>query len=217
MRALYDTLGAFHDPGVRHALPLIEGTSEPTFRRRLVAWLDLDRLDTLDADPTVRILEVGIGTGANLPYLADALPPDRDIAVWGVDLSRTMLARCASRARTAGLDVHLAVADAHALPFADGAFDCVFHVGGIGSYRDPGAALAEMARVARPGTPVVVVDEELDRGARPGLLAHVAFRLIAFNQWRPRAPVDALPADATEIEVGALSTFYYVLRFVRPA
>ncbi len=216
MRALYDGLGAFHDPGVRYALSLIQGTSESTLRQRIIAWLELDQLDRRDdADGTLKILEVGIGTGANLPFLADALPPDREAIVWGVDLSRTMLASCARRARTSGLDVHLAIADAHALPFADASFDRVFHVGGIGSYRDPRAALAEMARVAKPGTPIVVVDEELDRRAQPGLLAHLAFRTVAFNQWNPRAPVDELPPDAVNVEVAALSMFYYVLRFTR--
>lgn len=217
MRVLYDGLGALHDPGIRYALPLVQGASEATLRQRIIAWLELERLADAgdEGDRTLKILEVGIGTGANLPFLADALPPDREALVWGVDLSRTMLARCARRARTSSLDVRLAVADAHALPFADGSFDRVFNVGGIGSYGDPRAALAEMARVAKPGAPIVVVDEELDRRARPGLLAHLAFRTVTFNQWRPRAPLDALPPDAAEVEVAALSTFYFVLRFVR--
>lgn len=218
MRALYDTLGAFHDPGVRYTLPLVQGVSEATLRQRIVAWLELDQLAyPAGAGGPITILEVGVGSGANLPFLADAIPPGRDAVVWGVDLSRTMLARCARRARATGLEVHLAFADAHALPFADASFDRVFHVGGIGSYRDPRAALAEMARVAKPGTPIVVVDEELDRHARPGLLAHLAFRSITFNQWRPRAPLDALPPDAAEVEVAPLATFYFVLRFVRAA
>lgn len=215
MRVLYDGLGALHDPGVRYALSIAHGMSEATLRQRLVAWLELEALEGRGDDGPVTILEVGVGTGANLPYLADALPPGREALVWGVDLSRTMLARCARRARRSGLDLHLAVADAHALPFGDATFDRVFHVGGIGSYRDPRTALAEMARVAKPGTPVVVVDEELDRNAQPGLFAQLAFRTIVFNQRSPRAPVEALPRDATDIEVAALSTFYYVLRFVR--
>ncbi|HSY22463.1 MAG TPA: class I SAM-dependent methyltransferase, partial [Polyangiaceae bacterium] len=198
------------------ALPAVEGTSEPVLRRRLVAWLELDRMAANGGEP-VAILEVGIGTGANLAYVADALPPDRAALVWGVDLSRTMLARCARRARTSGLDVRLAIADAHALPFANATFDRVFHIGGIGSFRDPGLALAEMARVAKPGASIVVSDEELDGRAHHGLLARAAFRALTFNQRRPRAPVDALPAEATDIEVDFLSTFYFVLRFRRAA
>src|SRR5205085_2986283 len=112
-------------------LPLVEGTSEPTLRRRLVAWLDLEALDG-SGDP-LTFLEVGVGTGANLRYLAEALPPDHDAVVWGIDLSRTMLSRCARRASRERLDVRLALADAHALPFPAGAFDRVLHIGGIGS------------------------------------------------------------------------------------
>jgi ubiquinone/menaquinone biosynthesis C-methylase UbiE len=216
MRALYDGLGSLHDPGVRYALAAAQGMSEETLRRRLMGWLDLDGLDAAWDRGPARVLEVGVGTGANLPYLAAALPPEREAVVWGVDLSRTMLARCARTARKVGVEVRLAVADAHALPFADGSFDRVFHVGGIGSYRDRRLALAEMARVARPGTPIVVVDEELSRGMEHGVLAHLAFRAVTFNQWRPRAPLDDLPAEAREVEVEALSSFYYVLRFTCP-
>jgi SAM-dependent methyltransferase len=214
MRAVYNAFGALHDPGVRYALPAVEGTSEPVLRRRFVAWLELERA-AANASRPMAILEVGIGTGANLAYVADALPPDRPALVWGVDLSRTMLTRCAERARRSGRDVRLAVADAHALPFADATFDRVFHIGGIGSFRDPSLALAEMARVAKPGATIVVSDEELDRRAHHGLLARAAFAALTFNQPRPRAPVDALPTEATDVEVDFLSTFYFVLRFRR--
>jgi SAM-dependent methyltransferase len=99
----------------------------------------------------LRVLEVGIGDGENLALL----PPDWD--VFGVDIARNPLGTCLRRfPRTSG---RLAWAEGEALPFGDGVFDAVFTVGGINYFRDPSAALREMARVARPGETIVAADE----------------------------------------------------------
>jgi len=45
------------------------------------------------------------------------------------------------------------------LLFVDGIFDVVFRVGGINFFNDKARAIAEMIRVARPGTKIVIVDE----------------------------------------------------------
>ncbi len=58
---------------------------------------------------------------------------------------------------------------ARARRFADGAFDRVFHVGGINGYRDRRRALAEMARVARPRH----AHRRRRRGVRPHPTEHV--------------------------------------------
>lgn len=91
-----------------------------------------------------RVLEVGCGTGLILERLAPQVE-----ALVGLDLSRQML----SSARGRGLSV--VQGDATGLPFSDGSFDlaCSFkvlaHVPAIRS------ALAEMARVVRPGGALV--------------------------------------------------------------
>ena len=90
----------------------------------------------------------------------------------------------------------------------------MFHIGALGSFRDPAAALAEMGRVAKPGTPVVVVDEQLDQGSHNGLRARLAFRLLTFYDTDPHAPVEALPGGATDVQVDQISRFYYCMRFV---
>jgi SAM-dependent methyltransferase len=104
--------------------------------------------------PVARVLEVGIGGGANLPLL----PPGW--AVYGVDIARTQLELC--RAKLQGRAGRLAWAEAEALPFAAETFDAVFSVGGFNYFRDPVRALHEMRRVARPGAVVVVADEDPD-------------------------------------------------------
>jgi SAM-dependent methyltransferase len=108
----------------------------------------------LPAIDSARVLEVGIGAGANLPLLPPAW------TVYGADIARTQLALC--RDRNPHLAGRLAWAEAEALPFADATFDAVYSVGGFNFFRNPVQALREMRRVARPGAPVVVADEDPD-------------------------------------------------------
>jgi SAM-dependent methyltransferase len=94
-----------------------------------------DRLGT-----ATRVLNVGAGTGSYEP--ADRL-------VIAVEPSRSMIGQ---RSRTAGPAVR-AVADR--LPFADGEFDGALAVLTVHHWPDPGAGLAELARVT--AGPVVVL------------------------------------------------------------
>jgi len=213
MRFIYDHLAVLHDPAVDYLLPLLQSSSAESLRAGYLRRLALDALGGRRA----RILEVGVGSGANLPLLEAALPADADVEVWGVDLSLGMLAQCRRRLEAAhGRRVRLLHADAHALPFRDAAFDRVFHVGGIATYRDPARGLAEMARVARPGTPIVVVDEQLDPSGAHSWFHRLAFRAITFYDAEPTAPRPHLPPDATDVREEQVSRFYYCLTFRMP-
>src|SRR6266446_239626 len=119
LRPIYDFIAPYHDLGADVVLPLLQFPDFGASRDRYVRELRLGELRPHADGSPVRILEVGIGSGANVPLV-------------------------------------------HAALLADATFDRVFHVGGINGYRDVRKALAEMARVARAGTPIVVVDEELD-------------------------------------------------------
>src|SRR5699024_3373176 len=93
-----------------------------------------------------------VGTGLNLPlYPADA-------ALTGVDLSERMLDGARDRAESLGLDVTLRQADAHALPFDDGAFDTVVCTFGLCAIPGIDRAAGEMRRVLRPGGVLILVD-----------------------------------------------------------
>jgi SAM-dependent methyltransferase len=85
-----------------------------------------------------RVLEIGCGTGR---LLAET---DARVRI-GIDVSAVM----ARQARQRGLAV--ALADAHALPFASEAFDAVLAGKGVFRYLDYGRGFAECARVLRPG------------------------------------------------------------------
>ena len=110
--------------------------------------------DLLDAREGERILDVGCGTGGETRALAPRLGAAGRLV--GVDRSATMIA--VARERAAGLDlpVEYRVADAHRLPFADGAFDACYATSVLMLVDEPRQVLAEMARVIRPGGRLVV-------------------------------------------------------------
>jgi ubiquinone/menaquinone biosynthesis C-methylase UbiE len=91
------------------------------------------------------VLEVGVGTGRNLPFYP------RGIGLAGIDLTPAMLAVARERARDLGMVVDLVEGDAQALPFADGSFDTVVCTLALNAIPDDGAAIAEMHRVLLPG------------------------------------------------------------------
>ncbi len=217
MRRFYDGLPALHDPANRILLPLLQSRTEAATRAGYLPLLELESLVPRRDGSPVRILEIGIGGGANVDLLARRLPAGLDVELWGVDLSRGMLGQCRKRlVRLGESRVRLLLADAHRLPFGDGTFDRVFHVGATGSYRDPRLALSEMARVARPGTPIVVVDEQLDPAGGHGLYHRAMFELLTFYDEDPHCPVELLPEDAVDVVQRQLSRFYYALCFRIP-
>ena len=93
---------------------------------------------------TGRVLEVGVGTGRNLPHY----PPG--CAVTGVDVSEAMLAQAQRRASSLDRTAHLCQMDAEALAFPDDSFDTVLSSLSLCTVPDPVNAVREMARVCRP-------------------------------------------------------------------
>ncbi len=107
-----------------------------------------------------RVLEIGCGTGRNLPrYPASA-------RVVGIDPHWQNLERARRRAPVAAL----VQARAEALPFRDGAFDTVVSSLVLCSVDDPAAALAELRRVLAPGGALRAIEHvRADRGWRARL------------------------------------------------
>jgi ubiquinone/menaquinone biosynthesis C-methylase UbiE len=90
-----------------------------------------------------RVLEVGVGTGRNLPYY-----PAQSRVV-AIDLSPGMLRRAVKRAERMGRPVDFILADAQRLPFREGSFDTVTATCVFCSVPDPVQGLRELRRVSR--------------------------------------------------------------------
>src|SRR6201999_3662844 len=131
-----------------------------------------------------RVLEVGVGTGISLPLYAPHL------RIFGTDISEAMLAKAKSRVSEQKLSnvEGLAVMDAEKLEFPDDAFDVVMAQYVVSAVPNPEAALAEFARVLRPGGELIILtrvsaDSGLRRFIEQGLqpvVRHLGFRTAEF-------------------------------------
>ncbi|MBN9618831.1 MAG: methyltransferase domain-containing protein, partial [Actinobacteria bacterium] len=98
------------------------------------------------------VLEVAVGTGRNLPYY----PPAARLT--GVDLSPAVLGKAHIRAAALNRPTELRLGDAQHLDFPDATFDTVLATLTLCSIPDHHAAVAEMARVLRPGGHLILLD-----------------------------------------------------------
>lgn len=102
-----------------------------------------------------RVLDLGVGTGLSAVEMARADPARHHL---GVDLSAPMLRRARARARAEAVPLALARGDACALPIRTGAIDGATGHSFLYLVDDPGAALAELVRVLRPGGRVALLE-----------------------------------------------------------
>ena len=103
-----------------------------------------------------RILDVATGSGDLARALGRRVLPGG--AVWLTDINRRMLQRGRDRVLDHGLMAPAVQCDAEKLPFAAGYFDCVTVAFGLRNMTHKEAALAEMARVLKPGGRLVVLE-----------------------------------------------------------
>jgi demethylmenaquinone methyltransferase / 2-methoxy-6-polyprenyl-1,4-benzoquinol methylase len=174
--------------------PEQSGRFEPRAARAMADMFDdvsgrydlLNRLMTLGRDDSWRremwaavpesaraVLDLCTGSGVSLPGLRR---PGR--LVLGMDVSFGMLEVAADEQGRSGWAPRLACADAFHLPLRDGALDAITVAFGVRNLRPRGAALAEMARVLRPGATLSVLEAT---APAPGPLApfHRAWLLHA--------------------------------------
>jgi ubiquinone/menaquinone biosynthesis C-methylase UbiE len=104
------------------------------------------------------VLEIGGGTGANLPHYRAA----ERVVVSEPD--PFMRKRLRPRLGEAPAPVEVSEAGAEALPFADGSFDSVVSTLVLCTVPDQGAALAEVRRVLKPGGRLLFIEHVRGEG-----------------------------------------------------
>jgi len=196
-QSLYDWLAPFYDPGERAYFWLTRKESFRVFLSRLI-----------EVHPQSRVLEVSVGTGANVRYLPS------DVEFFGLDLSWGMLKRCRRNLQRWKRDAFLCQGEAERLPFRDASFDSVFHVGGINFFDDRARAIREMIRVARPGTQIVIADET-EQAVRT-IYERMPFvrRFFKSRDSEVRLPTDLVPDGMQEVHSETVfNGLLYVISF----
>jgi ubiquinone/menaquinone biosynthesis C-methylase UbiE len=197
----YNKAARLYDPALRLVARLVGG-SEQRFRR--------EYLQELGVQAGQRVLEVSVGTGANLRYLPPAA------TYFGLDISWGMLARCRDNLRKWQLEAELFLGNAEELPFCDESFDVIYHVGGINAFNDRARALAEMVRVARNGSRLLVVDETAKMMESLSWMPSVK-RMLQQDRDRFQAPVEQLPSGMVKVQVThILRGWLYCMTFRKP-
>lgn len=151
MGRLYDaTWGRLFSAGYDR---LLKGTEDAGMR---------DRRREVLAQARGRTIDVGAGTGANLGLFPDGLAE-----VVMAEPDPHMTKRLRAKIAESGADVELVEAGAERLPFADESFDTVVFTLVLCTVPDPAAALAEAARILKPGGQMLFVEHV--RAEDPGL------------------------------------------------
>jgi ubiquinone/menaquinone biosynthesis C-methylase UbiE len=175
----------------------------PHMRRKAVAALALRPGDT--------VLEMGVGTGRNLPYLREAVGPGG--AVIGVDLSPGMLAEARKVVeRRPGAPVELIGADAATVDLAR-EVDAVLFSLSYSAMPEPvrGPALARAWERLRPGGRVAMLDTGLARSRLRPFLTPIVHQLTKLGPGHPFArPWDDLAAYGEVTMKPVLLDVYYV-------
>ncbi len=171
-RQRYERLSAYYDR--------LEGLTERRYRPwRLKLWGQV-------LGP--RVLEVGVGTGKNMPFWPIGLAT-RTLrvgqGVTAIDLTPGMLALARRRADQLGLQPDLRLGDVQTLDFPDGSFDSAVATCVFCSVPDPVRGLREVARVVRPGGQILLLEhgrpENPFLGGLTDLLSPIVVRLVGAN------------------------------------
>lgn len=124
------------------------------YSERVFPWI-MDRADTSElceerrqavSQASGRVLEIGVGTGANLPFYGTAVG-----SVTAVEPSAGMNRRAAQNREKAPVPIRLVAGSAERLPFRDGAFDTAVAVLVLCTIPNAAQSLEEIRRVLAPG------------------------------------------------------------------
>jgi len=153
---------------------------------------------------TGRVLEIGFGSGLNVPHY-----PPRLTRVWALDPATVGRRLAARRVAASPVPVTYIGLDAQVIPLDDASVDGVLSTWTLCTIPDASAALAEVRRVLRPGGALRFVEH----GRSPD--AKVAHRQDQFTPLHRRfiggchinRPIDRLVTGAG-LTLTALKTYY---------
>lgn len=148
--------------------PSVDAAPDPA---ALIAWMDDSRalpgvriakslaVRALDLRPGHAVADIGCGPGEDTREMARRVAPGGSVT--GIDASAVMLTEARARAAAGGLPVTFRHGDALNLPVPDGSVDRCRADTVLQHLADPARAVAEMARITRPGGRIALVEFDL--------------------------------------------------------
>ena len=144
-------------------------------------------IQLLDVRPGEHILEVGIGTGLNLPLYP------LHCRITGIDLSEEMLEKAQEKVVELELgNVTLKTMDATVMDFGDSEFDAAVATYTISAVPDPVGVLREMRRVVKPGGNIVLLNHFRSRRKVMGRLEDLVAPVCTRLGWKSNLPLEPL-------------------------
>ncbi len=129
-----------------------------------------------------RVLEIGVGTGLNLP-----LYPQHVRQITAIDANAGMMPRAQKRAARTDIEIDFRIVSTEGLPLASGQFDTVVSTWTLCSIPDVAAALQEVRRVMKPDGIFLFVEHGLSDDPR-------------IRSWQNRlTPLNRLLADGCHL------------------
>lgn len=172
-----------------------------------------ERRRRLLARASGRVLEIGAGTGANLPHYRDAT----EVVALEPDLA--MADRLHEKVALAAVPVEIVVDDAQRLPFPDHSFDTVVSTLVLCTVAEPDRVLAEARRVLAPGGRLLFLEHVSGTGwtARTQHLLAPLWQRVAGGCHLDRDTVRAIKDAGFVIDDLERFPMPKAPRFVRPA
>lgn len=119
-----------------------------------------------------RVLEVGVGTGKNMPFWP------HDVDMTAIDLTPGMIEHAQRRAHALNLRADIRLGDVQALDFQDATFDTVVATFVFCSVPDPVLGLRELKRVVNPGGQMILLEHMRSPNAAIGRVMDVLNPLV---------------------------------------
>jgi phosphatidylethanolamine/phosphatidyl-N-methylethanolamine N-methyltransferase len=144
-------------------------------------------IEQLEIQQGDAVLEVGIGTGLNLPLYPATCQ------LTGIDLSQEMLDKAVERVQTLTMpNVILKVMDATSLSFGDNDFDKAVATYTISAVPDPIAVLREMRRVVKPDGILVILSHFRSTRRLTGWVEDMVAPICTRLGWKSNLPLAPL-------------------------
>src|SRR3989344_2294835 len=105
-----------------------------------------------------KVLELGVGTGKNLPYYNP-----KQVELTAIDISEKMMDKAKERAEQLKFKINFKLVDSEKFPFPDNSFDYVINTFVLCSVASPKTVLKEMDRVLKPKGKILMLEHVLSK------------------------------------------------------